>query len=115
MSKHDELSIDQQQLTAAWQRTLPETIHTADRAEVLPDEADPKALRVTIHTAGHQMYSFDFKVTYVDSREIQTTLIDVEKDGRTVDERTDIIQQLVQDYTRHIHECAQALHGLTHA
>ncbi|SDX54308.1 hypothetical protein [Paenibacillus sp. CF384] len=115
MSKHDELSIDQQQLTAAWQRTLPETIQPADRAEVLPDEADPKALRVTIHIAGHQMYTFDFKVTYVDSREIQTTLIDVEKDGRTVDERTDIIQQLVQDYTRHIHECAQALHGLTHA
>ncbi|RAP73346.1 hypothetical protein [Paenibacillus montanisoli] len=115
MSKHDELSIDQQQLTAAWQRTLPSTINEADRAEVMPDEADPKALRVTIHTAGHQMYTFDFKVGYVDSREVQTTLIDVEKDGRTVDERTDIIQQLVQDYTRHIHECAQALHGLTHA
>ncbi|WP_308637079.1 hypothetical protein [Paenibacillus silvisoli] len=115
MSKHDELSIDQQQLTAAWQQTLPTTLNSADRAEVLPDEADPNALRVTIHTAGHQMYSFDFKVAYMDSREVNTTLIDVEKDGRTVDERTDIIQQLVADNTRHIHECAQALHGLTHA
>ncbi|QHT58735.1 hypothetical protein GXP70_01245 [Paenibacillus lycopersici] len=115
MSKRDELSINQQELTAAWQRTLPDTMQKADRAEVMADEADPKALRVTIHTAGHQMYSFDFKVTYVDSREIQTTLVDVEKDGKSIDERTDIIQQLVEDYTRHIHECAQALHELTHA
>ncbi|QHW32111.1 hypothetical protein GZH47_15700 [Paenibacillus rhizovicinus] len=114
MSKRDELSINQQELTEAWQRTLPDTILKADRAEVKADEADSKSLRVTIHTAGHQMYSFDFKVTYVDSREIQTTLIDVEKDGKSVDERTDIIQQLVEDYTRHIHECAQALHELTH-
>ena len=79
------------------------------------DEADPKALRITIHTAGHQMIQLDFKVAYVDSREIRTTLIDVEKDGRWMDERTDMIQQLVEDYTRHIHECAQALHELTHA
>ncbi|WP_219834789.1 hypothetical protein [Paenibacillus sp. R14(2021)] len=115
MSKRDELSIDQQELTAAWQRVLPDTLNEADRAEVMADEADPRALRLTIQTAGHQMYTFDFKVTYVDNREIQTTLIDVEKDGRSVDERTDIIQQLVEDYRRHIHECAQALHELTHA
>ncbi|MBM7567473.1 hypothetical protein [Paenibacillus sacheonensis] len=115
MSKRDELTINQQELAEAWQRTLPETIQNADRAEVKADEADSKSLRVTIQTAGHQMYSFDFKVTYVDSREIRTTLIDVEKDGRSVDERTDIIQQLIEDYTRHIHECAQALQELTHA
>ncbi|AZN38949.1 hypothetical protein [Paenibacillus albus] len=114
MSKHDELSINQQQLTEAWQRTLPTTINEADRAEVLADEADPSALRITIHAAGHQMYDFDFKVAYVDGREVQTTLIDVERDGRSIDERTDIVQDLVQDYTRHIHECAQALHDLTH-
>ncbi|BBH23302.1 hypothetical protein Back11_46470 [Paenibacillus baekrokdamisoli] len=115
MSKHDEIRMDQQQLAEAWQRTLPDTINEGDRATVLPDEADSKTLRVTIQSAGHQAYNFDFKVVYVDSREVKSTLIDVEKDGRTVDERTDIIQQLVHDYTRHIHECAQALHGLTHA
>ena len=115
MSKHDELRIDQQQLAEAWQRTLPDTVNERDRAIVVPDEGDSKALRITINSAGHQAYSFDFKVEYVDSREIKTTLIDVEKDGRSVDERTEIIQQLVQDYTKHIHECAQALHGLTHA
>lgn len=115
MSKRDELSIDQQELAAAWQRTLPNTIKEADRAEVKADEADPSALRITIDTAGHQMYNFDFKVAYVDGREVRATLIDVEKDGRSVDERTDIIQQLVEDYTRHIHECAQTLHDLTHA
>jgi hypothetical protein len=115
MSKHDELTIDQHRLVEAWQRTLPIYIHDTDKATVKADEADPKALRITIHTAGHQMYSFDFKVEYVDSREIRVTLIDVEKDNRTVDERSDIIQQLVQDYIRHIHECAQALQELTHA
>jgi hypothetical protein len=115
MSKHDQLRIDQQQLVEAWQRTLPTTIHEADQATVAADENDAKTLRITINTAGHQMYSFDFKVEYVDSREIRVTLVDVEKDNRTVDERNDIIQQLIQDYTRHIHECAQALHELTHA
>ncbi|MBO7746197.1 hypothetical protein I8J29_18470 [Paenibacillus sp. MWE-103] len=115
MSKRDELSINQQELTEAWQRTLPDVIQQSDRAEVQADEADPRSVRITIHSAGHQMYSFDFKVTYVDSREIRTTLVDVEKDGKSVDERTDSIQQLVEDYTRHIHECAQALHELTHA
>jgi hypothetical protein len=115
MSSHDELTIDQQRLVEAWQRTLPTTIHDTDKATVQADEADRKALRVTIDTAGHTMFSFDFKVEYVDSREIRVTLIDVEKDNRTMDERNDIIQQLVQDYIRHIHECAQALQELTHA
>lgn len=115
MSKRDELDINQQQLTDAWRSALPNWILAGDRATVLPDESDAKSLRVTIDTAGHQMYSFDFKVTYVDSREVRVILIDVEKDNRTVDERTEIIQQLVQDYTRHIHECAQALKELTHA
>ncbi|MBW7475612.1 hypothetical protein K0T92_12715 [Paenibacillus oenotherae] len=115
MSKRDELNIDQQQLAEAWRSALPQSILEADRATVLPDESDPKSLRITIDTAGHQMYSFDFKVTYIDSREVHVTLIDVEKENKTVDERTDIIQQLVQDYTRHIHECAQALKVLTHA
>jgi hypothetical protein len=112
---NDELQIDQSQLAAAWQRTLPEWIKDADTCEVLADESDPKALRVTINTAGHQAYSFDFKVCYVDSREVKVEVIDVDKNNVSIDERTDPMQQLIQDYTRHLHECAQALHQLTHA
>ena len=115
MAKSDELRIDPQQLADAWQRTLPRTMNVSDRCEVKQDEADDKALRVTIHSAGHQAYEFDFKVTYVNGREVKVELIDVEKDNVTVDERTDIIQQLIQDYQRHLHECAQALQQLTHA
>ncbi|MBB3113780.1 hypothetical protein FHS18_005893 [Paenibacillus phyllosphaerae] len=115
MTNKDQIGIDQQQLVEAWQRTLPTTIKEGDRATVQADEADPKAIRITIEAAGHTMYSFDFKVTYVDSREVRTELVDAERDDRSIDERGAIPQQLVQDYTRHIHECAQALHGLTHA
>ncbi|MWC30706.1 hypothetical protein [Paenibacillus sp. MMS18-CY102] len=114
MGHSDFLGIDQQVLANAWASTLPTTINQADQAEVWPDEGDPSALRVTIHTAGHQDYSFDFKVGYVDSREVLVELIDVEKAGQSVDERTDIIQQLALDYKRHIHECAQAVQSITH-
>ncbi|NIK72312.1 hypothetical protein [Paenibacillus sp. BK720] len=112
---NDKLQIDQNQLVAAWQRTLPEWIKDADKCEVLADESDPNALRVTIITAGHQAYSFDFKVCYVDSREVKVEVVDVAKNNVSIDERTDPMQQLIQDYTRHLHECAQALHQLTHA
>ncbi|MBH5320497.1 hypothetical protein I6N90_22140 [Paenibacillus sp. GSMTC-2017] len=115
MAKSDELRIDPEKLAEAWQRTLPETLKGSDRCEVHRDEVDDKSLRVTIFAAGHQGYEVDFKVTYVDSREVKVELIDVEKDNVTVDERTDIIQQLIHDYKRHLHECAQALQQLTHA
>jgi hypothetical protein len=101
----------QEMLASAWASTLPTTMNQADQAEVWPDEGDPNALRVTIHTAGHTEYSFDFKVEYVDSREVNVELIDVEKAGQSVDERTDMIQQLALDYKRHIHECAQAVNS----
>ncbi|MFD0590524.1 hypothetical protein ACFQZE_21275 [Paenibacillus sp. GCM10027627] len=115
MAKSDELRVDPEQLAEAWQRTLSETLNSSDRCEVQRDEADDKALRVTIRSAGHQMYEIDFKVAYVDSREVRVELVDVEKDGVAVDERTDILQQLIHDYQRHLHECAQALQQLTHA
>ncbi|GBG06417.1 MULTISPECIES: hypothetical protein [Paenibacillus] len=115
MAKSDQLRIDPQQLADAWSRTLPETMNASDRCEVHRDESDATALRVTIHSAGHAMYEFDFKVTYVDSREVLVELIDVEKDNVSIDERPDAIQQLIHDYKRHIHECAQALQSLTHA
>lgn len=115
MGKVDELQVDQQQLVDAWQRTLPNTMNKEDRCEVFADGADEKALRITIYSAGHSMHSFDFKVSYVDSREVSVELIDVETAGVSVDERTEKIQNLIQDYRRHIHECAQVLHELTHA
>jgi hypothetical protein len=113
MSKTDVLTIDQSELTAAWKQTLPTVLNESDQVEVAPDEHDPKSLRIHIRTAGHSMYTFDFKVTYVDSREVKVQLVDVEKADQTVDERNDVIQNLVEDYIRHIHECAQALKKIT--
>jgi hypothetical protein len=110
----DVLKVDQQRLVEAWQRTLPATLNTTDHATVQADEADSHSLRVYIETAGHSKYSFDFKVTYVDSREVAVELVDVEQDNSSIDERSEIVQQLVEDYVRHIHEATQVLHELTH-
>lgn len=115
MASNDELNVPQEDLVRAWQETLPERLTNGDKAEVLSDEADPQALRVHIRTAGHQMMEFDFAVRYVDSREIDIQLTDVERDGQTIDERGDIPQQLIADYRRHLHETAQALHHYTHS
>jgi hypothetical protein len=114
MTSNDELTVPQNDLAEAWQRTLPERLNVGDQADVMADEADSRTLRVHIRTAGHQMLEFDFAVQYVDSREIDIELTDVEKDGQSVDERTDEMQELIGDYRRHLHECAQALHQLTH-
>lgn len=113
MSKTETLSVDQDQLREAWIRTLPEVLDRSDRFEVHPGE-NGQTLRVHIASAGHSMYSFEFSVTYVDSREVRVELIDVEKADQSVDERNETVQQLVEDYVRHLHECAQTLHSLTH-
>ncbi|KZE77968.1 hypothetical protein [Paenibacillus elgii] len=115
MSKKDSLQVDNQRLAEAWARTLPTVLNASDRAEVKADEAEANVIRIHIATAGRSNYSFDFKCTYVDSREVQVELIDVEREGTAVDERTDVIQTLVDDYVRHIHECAQQLHAFTHS
>ncbi|TJY38920.1 hypothetical protein E5161_18980 [Cohnella pontilimi] len=112
---NDQLSVPQDELVQAWRKVLPERLHGGDRAEVWPDEADPKALRVHIRTAGRQMLEFDFAVRYADSREIDISLTDAERDGQTVDEGQDVMQALIHDYRRHLHECAQALQDVTHA
>jgi hypothetical protein len=115
MANKDEWTVPQDDLAEAWQQTLPERLNHGDQAEVIANGADPRSLQVTIKTAGHQMLEFDFAVQYVDSREIDIQLTDVEKDGQSVDERTDIMQDLIQDYRRHLHETAQALHHFTHS
>jgi len=114
MSTQEEPAISQDELAKAWGQVLPERLHGGDRAEVMADEADPNTLRVHIETAGRTMMSFDFAVRYVDSREIVIELSDAESDGQSVDERNDVMQNLIHDYRRHLHECAQALHEVTH-
>lgn len=114
MTQSNQLDVDQDRLVQAWKRSLPTTLNKTDSVEVLADGQNPKALWVHIKTAGHTKYSFDFKVTYVDDRETKVEFIDVEKDNRSVDEHTDTIQTLIEDYVRHIHECAQVLQEITH-
>ncbi|MBJ9993563.1 MULTISPECIES: hypothetical protein [Paenibacillus] len=109
-----DFELNQNKLVQAWQSQLPQTLDSSDQAQVFADEANPQALRIHIDTAGRSNYSFDFQCSYVDTREVKVDLVDVEREGRTVDERTDVIQNMAQDYTRQIHECAQALHDLTH-
>ncbi|KIL34530.1 hypothetical protein SD71_18760 [Cohnella kolymensis] len=114
MSSNDELRVPQEDLVDAWGEILPRCLNNGDSAEVRADEADPSTLRVHIDCAGRQMYEFDFAVRYVDSREIDVQLTDAEKDGQTVDETNEIMQGLIEDYRRHLHECAQQLHSFTH-
>ncbi|MFC5471049.1 hypothetical protein ACFPPD_20375 [Cohnella suwonensis] len=115
MASNNEFNVPQDGLAEAWQNALPEWLRGGDQAEVRIDGVDPRALNVTIKTAGHQKMEFDFAIRYVDSREIDIQLTDVEKDGQTVDERNDVIQGLIGDYRRHLHETAQALHHYTHS
>jgi|SRR5690606_7411188 len=114
MSEGNRLNASQEALLDAWKRTLPETLNPGDSVELFLDQADNDALRIHIEVAGRTGYSFDFKVKYVDDREVEVSLVDAEREGVTVDERTETIQNLIEDYVRHIHECAQALHTLTH-
>lgn len=109
-----EFQLDQDQLVQAWRSQLPQNLDPSDSAQVFADEANPNALRIHIDSAGRTMYSFDFQCSYLDTREVKVDLVDVERDGQTVDERTEVIQDMTQGYTRQIHECAQALHHVTH-
>lgn len=113
MSQFEQWNVDQNELVQAWQQQLPNLLNPGDSADVLADQRDPQGLRVHIDVAGHQMYSLDFSCSYVDPREVTVQLVDVERDGLHVDERSDVIQGLAKDYTRNIHECAQALQNIT--
>jgi hypothetical protein len=115
LSKLEQPVIDQNRLVEEWKSALPNTLEKADQARVWADEGDPQALRVHITTAGHTGYTFDFKVKYMDAREIEVELVDVEKGQVHIDERSEIVQTLIEDYVRHLHECAQALKEVTHA
>ncbi|GGH38271.1 hypothetical protein [Paenibacillus segetis] len=110
---NEEFNLDQTTLVNAWQQQLPEHLGPGESAQVLADLGDPQGIRLHIEASGHQMYSFDFQCSYMDPREVRVDLVDVECDGLTVDEHTENIQEMTQDYVRHIHECAQALHRIT--
>ena len=110
---NQDFELNQGQLVDAWQSQLPAILNPSDQSQVVADASDPNSIRINISTAGRQAYSFDFQCTYQDEREVNVALVDVEKDGRSVDEHTNVIQELAGDYTRHIHECAQSLHDIT--
>lgn len=111
---NSELNVDQATLVNAWQERLPVVLKPGDHADVAADMANPHAVRIHIDAAGRQEYSFDFECRYVDSREVEVKLVDVERGGVVIDERNENIQGMASDYIRHIHECAQALQQITH-
>jgi hypothetical protein len=116
LQKLDMPMINQEELVAQWQHTLPIYLNASDRAEVTQDQVNPDWIRVHIDTAGRNLYSFHFCLFYQDSREIRVEFISAEKDHeRIVDTETEPVQDLIKDYIRHIHECAQALQKVTHS
>lgn len=107
------LSVDKQILAQAWQQALPNFLNTADECTVQSDAKYDDALLIHIANNGRSHYSADFRLQYMDEREVKVELLDVEKGHTAVDEQTEHVQELVEDYVRHIHECAQSLKGLT--
>lgn len=113
MSEEKTPTIDED-LLAAWRRTLPETLDDAASVEINIDEANPNKLLIHITANGRNEYTMDFSCIYLDTREVQVEFIDVARSNRSVDEHTDIIQDMAKGFKRDIHECAQALHPITH-
>jgi hypothetical protein len=107
------LEVDQHNLVSAWQERLPALMDDGDSFNVQADEGDPNSLLIHFNAAGRQAYSLDFRCRYVDSREVAVDLLDVEQSGIHIDEHSDAVQQLAQQYSRQIHECAQALQNMT--
>jgi hypothetical protein len=114
LQKPDMPTINQEDLVAEWQQNLPVYLNESDRAQVTQDPINPNWIRVHIDTAGRSFYSFDFCLFYQDSREIRVEFISAEKDHEPIVE-TEQVQDLIKDYIRHIHECAQALQEVTHS
>ncbi|MFT9850393.1 hypothetical protein [Aneurinibacillus sp. REN35] len=113
MNKQTHMPVDRSELLAAWQQTLPSTFKQTDNVEVQADQLDPEALHIHVNTAGHQHYEFEYKCKYVDPREVQVTLLNIQRQGDTIYDPTLDIQNLSEEYMRNIHECAQTLHTLT--
>ncbi|WP_339060371.1 hypothetical protein [Tepidibacillus marianensis] len=114
MSNQNQMNVNQQTLVNAWKDTLPDYLNDMDSAEVKAVNDLHNSLLVHIDTKGRQGYHFDFQVTYQDPREVQVNIVNVGTDGLVDDASGTIANELVEDYTRHIHECAQALQSITH-
>ncbi|MFT9486943.1 MAG: hypothetical protein ACH0QD_06195 [Tepidibacillus sp.] len=108
------LNIDQQNLAEAWQRTLPQLLHYGDSVEVKPIKGRSNALMIHINVKGRTGYDFDFMCTYKDPREVDVDVINVGTTGLIDDQHKNVAKELIHDYTRHIHECAQAVQSMTH-
>ena len=113
MSTSEVIDVDSSELLSAWQQTLPQTLNESDSVVIRLDGSNSQDLLIHIGTDGRSGYTFDFQCNYQDDREVKVLLIDVEKDGVHIDEHTETVQNLIEDYVRHIHECAQILHPLT--
>ncbi len=103
--------LSRQQLIKEWTQCLPETLKDGQSAEVRGDEKNPDALLIHVEIPGRTDYSFDFRVTYVDSRETKVDLLDAQEGQIHIDERPQIMQSLIEDTVRHLHECAQVVHA----
>jgi hypothetical protein len=115
MSKLDIPAINQADLVAAWQESLPLYLNDSDRAKVTQAAIKPQWMQIHIDTAGRSFYSFDFDVTYLDSREVKVEFKQALKDNKPIEQQTEQMLELIKDYERHIHECAQALQKITHS
>jgi hypothetical protein len=115
MSNLDIPAIDQADLVAAWQESLPLYLNESDRAKITQDTIKPQWMQIHIDTTGRSFYSFDFDVTYLDSREVKVEFKRALKDNKPIEEQTEQVQELIKDNIRHIHECAQALQKITHS
>jgi hypothetical protein len=115
LSKLDMPTLNQAELVAAWQKTLPDYLNEADQAKVTQDARNPQLIRIHIDSAGRSFYSFEFNVTYLDSREVNVEFRLAHNDNKPIEEGTEQVQELIKDYVRHIHECAQALQKITHS
>jgi hypothetical protein len=115
MSNQEMPVMVQEALIKEWQQTLPIYLNETDRAKVTQDEVNPNWIRIHIDTAGRSLYSFDFCTFYLDSREIKVDFVSAHQDHKLLDEKTDEVQELIKDYVRHIHECAQALQKVTNS
>jgi hypothetical protein len=115
LSKLDIPTLNQVDLVAAWQKTLPDYLNKSDQAKVTQDAGKPHLMRIQIDSAGRNFYSFEFDVIYLDSREVSVEFQAAYIDDKPIEEQTAQVQELIKDYVRHIHECAQALQKITHS
>ena len=108
------LPVSQEKLLEAWNNTLPNTLNEGDSSRIWLDERDGQALRIHIDSKGRQGYGFDFRLSYLDPREVKVDVLEISTEGLTDNDHEENVKALLDDYVRHIHESAQALQSITH-